>query len=373
MKVVLLSNHYYRSKRRAGFHFVADALWKAGHEVLFVTTGISWISRARGDNRTRYPELMEGRNKLVEERPGFLSYVHFTPWHPHTLVLPPLDALTRPFMGLYGGFPLGAAEPLLKDAGLFIYESCNALFLFERCRALASGAKHVYKVSDDVRLLRSAHPALFDLETRLAPEFDLVSVPCEYLAGKFSGRARVEIHRHGVDRAPFDAAKASPYRGSPNCVFVGNAYLDRAFLKNAADSCPDVFFHAIGPLDKLPEAPNIRAYGEIPFLETVPFIKFADVGLHTLDLSHSAHAMSFTDSLKVKQYRFCGLPVVAPAKLGVPGEGVFGYGDDPASCGEAVRAALASGRDLRRAEGVESWDEVAARIIADAFVERQAD
>ncbi len=369
MRIIVLSNHYYRSKRRSGFHFLADSLCKAGHEILFITTGLSWISYARGDYRTSYPGLREAHGRLIEERKGFLSYVHFTPWHPHTLILPQLDALTAPFMGLYAKMPLGPAEEMLRSADLFVYESCNALFLFEKCKAMAPGAKSLYRVSDDIRLLRSAHPSLFALESRIAPAFDLISVPCDYLAAKFSGVKRLAVHQHGVNAEAFASATKSPYSTPSNCVFVGNAYLDCAFLRAAAAACPDVQFHIIGPFKSVPDSPNIVRYGEIPFAETAAFVKFADVGLHTLDLSHSEHSLSFTDSLKVKQYRFCGLPVVAPGELGLSGEGVFSYGADPGSCAKAVREALASGKDLKRGAGVETWDLVASKIMASLFVE----
>lgn len=40
-KIVLLSQHVLDSARRAGFHWLADAFWRAGWDVTFVTTGIS--------------------------------------------------------------------------------------------------------------------------------------------------------------------------------------------------------------------------------------------------------------------------------------------------------------------------------------------
>jgi len=367
MKIVFLSNHFYRSRRRSGFHFLADAVHAAGHDVVFATTGLSWISYLRGDYRTSYPGIYEAHGRMIEERAGFRSYVHFTPWHPHTLILPFLDAMTAPLMGFYSKMDLGPLEESLRSADLLVYESCNALFLFERCKLLAPSAKTVYRVSDDVRLLRSAHPCLAKLEAKIAKEFDLISVPCEYLAEKFSGLGNVELRLHGVDANAYASASKSPYSSSANCVFIGNAYLDREFLRSAAELCPDVQFHVVGPFKGLPDLHNVHGYGELPFLESVAFVKFADVGLHCLDLSHSEHSMSFTDSLKIKQYRYCGLPVVAPAKLGLSLEGVFNYGDDGPSRAAAVRSALASGRDMKRSEGIETWGQIASKTLDSLF------
>src|SRR5687767_6242272 len=44
-RAVLLSGHYYASKRKANFHFLADSYARQGWDVTFVTTQISPISR----------------------------------------------------------------------------------------------------------------------------------------------------------------------------------------------------------------------------------------------------------------------------------------------------------------------------------------
>lgn len=367
MRIVLLSNHYYNSPRRAGFHHLADALHRAGHQVTFVTTGLSWISYARRDYRTRYAGLHAARNRLRTERPGLDSYVHFTCWHPHTTLFSQLDRLLDGLMDRYERYPLGPVEPRIAMADAIFYESSTALFLFRKCLRAAPGALHIYRVSDDVRILRSPPPRLAALEAEIAPCFHCVSVPCAYLADKFHGLPNVRLHRHGIDKADFDAVKASPYRQvQNNCIFVGNSHLDADFVRNAATALPDVHFHVIGPLRQTAHLPNVHHYGEMPFRDTLPYIKYADVGLQTREQSGIGVA-SLTDSLKVIQYRYCGLPIVAPDFLDLRREGVSYYspGDAP-SAAEAVRQTLRMGRNSARSDEVRSWDEVAADILADA-------
>ena len=53
MKILLLTHHYYFSKKKAGFHFIADSLEKAGHEIVFCTTTISIWSLLRLDRRLK--------------------------------------------------------------------------------------------------------------------------------------------------------------------------------------------------------------------------------------------------------------------------------------------------------------------------------
>ena len=89
--VILVSGHYLESKRRAGFHWLADAFWRAGGEVLFFTAGLSHLSRLRGDQRFQFPVRAEAKRiKWVRER--LASFVWFTPWHTANLRLALLNA-----------------------------------------------------------------------------------------------------------------------------------------------------------------------------------------------------------------------------------------------------------------------------------------
>lgn len=73
---------------------------------------------------------------------------------------------------------------------------------------------------------------------------------------------------------------------------------------------------------------------------------------------------AYTDSLKIIQYRYCGLPIVSPDFLDLHREGVFYYHPgDPASCAAAMEHALQYGRHSEYADEVHSWDEVARNIL----------
>lgn len=118
-------------------------------------------------------------------RPGLDSYVHFTPLHPHTTMFPLLDGLLASKMDKYDRYPLGPLEKRISGADVIVYESNSALFLTWKCWRLAPRARHIYRVSDDIRTLRSTPPRMVALEKELAPKFSLISVPCVWLAQKF--------------------------------------------------------------------------------------------------------------------------------------------------------------------------------------------
>jgi 2-beta-glucuronyltransferase len=265
-----------------------------------------------------------------------------------------LDWLTHGLFARYGALPLGAAEQHVRHADLLIFESKPGLLLFAQCKRLNPQARYVYRVSDDLRLLRSGHPVVLEAEARYAGQFDLVSVPSPALLQRFQHLPQAVLHRHGIRKDLFAQAGA-------NVVFVGTAYFDDDFLRRASESFPQWGFHIIGPIPHLPRRPNVVAYGEIPFVETVPFIKHADIGLHTLVYKPGAEA--FTDSLKVMQYTYCGLPIIAPEYLRSPRPNVLYYalGDTP-----SIRQALLAARSFDRrkviTDDIRSWDEIAAAL-----------
>lgn len=366
MRAVLLSTHWYPSPRRAGFHHLADALLSMGHTVDFVTVGFSYLSYARRDYRTHYPGLWRERNQSREIRPGLISHVFFTPWHPHTLLLPLLDRLTWRWMDGYHRLLTPALRALLAGADVVLYESSSALFLFHTAKALAPQAKHIYRVSDDIRILRSTHPRMVELEQEVAPLFDAVSVPCRIMLNKFPGLPHLHLHPHGLDTASFDAVTESPYvRGTRNAVLVSAWRTDPAFFRAVARHCPEVHVHCIGPLARDVTARNIHYYGEIPFKQTLPYIKFADVGLQVVQ-DMGASTATLTDNLKVIQYRYCGLPIVAPSFLDLHRDGVFYYHPNPESCVSALHGALDAGKNLDLAQEVRTWEELARDLLRSA-------
>lgn len=360
-RVVLISYHYLASERRAGFHWLADAFWRMGWDVTFVTAPISWISWLRRNERFRYP-VREEANRLRETEIGLSSYVLFTPFHPVDLRLGLLNRLSAPLALRYKRTSLVGLEERLGRSDLVVFESTPALLLLDQVRKLASGARLVYRVSDPLELV-GAHPAVQRWETEVSPRFDLVSVPSDYLLRRFTGASNVQLHHHGVQGELYDRPVESPYDGHVNVCFTGNSHFDADAVEAAAGLFPDWRFHVIGRV-RAPRRPNILAYGELPFEETVPFVKHADIGLQTRVRERGAAAL--TDSLKVLQYTYCGLPVVAPDFLTTARENVFHYSaDSPDSIGVALERAHAYGRHPELRLGVPSWFEVARALAGD--------
>ena len=117
------------------------------------------------------------------------------------------------------------------------------------------------------------------------------------------------------------------------------------------------------PIPNLPAVPNLHAYGERPFAETIPYLKHADVGLQAR--AYCVGAECLTDSLKMHQYTYCQLPIIAPAFLRHERRHVFYYepGNDD-SIRQAFTDALAFDRTQISPATVLSWDDIAAKLAA---------
>ncbi len=360
-RAVLLTFHCRHSKRQAGFHQLAQSLRNQGWETLFFTAPYSLISKLRNDYRTQYIQSEE-TNKLMHNADGDYSFVLKTLWHPVNLRHRPLNILSTPLFKMYDRFLSGEAMEFMRQADLFIFESTASLLFLDKLKHLNPNAKMIYRVSDDLRLLK-AHPIVLETEKQIAPKFDLISSPSAYLHRRFERFDQAYLDYHGLRRDLYDKCYDNPYDASvTNAIFIGQAHLDYNFLKTAAQNKPDWKFHVIGPLSPDFQADNIIYYGEKPFRETIPYIKHADIGLHTLKFRPGAR--SFTDSLKVIQYTYCRLPIVAPDYLKCDRENFIFYhpGDQRSIAAALEKVAKFDGESIDIGN-IHTWDDLVETML----------
>ena len=362
MKVVLFSYHYFESKLRAGFHHLAEAYWDLGWEVVFVTAPLSPLSRLVRDPRL-HDGVLEEANRPKAVRDRLTSYPLYSRVHPANLRLGALNRLTGPLLvGAYRRSKLGALEPELASADLIIFESTPAIVLAPVVRALAPRARLVYRVSDDLEVLR-VHPAAIEAEWQALSVFDYVSSPSRYSARKLGVAREVDYQQHAIAKHLFDIETTSPYDDGVNAVWVGKALLDPAFLDAASGRLPAWSFHVVGPARRSVSRPNVFWHGEVPYERTIPFLKHADVGLAAYG-GHEGRVPGYlADSMKIVQYAYCGLPVVAPSPLRSERPHVFYYDfGDAGSIEAALRAAHAAVKRPDLAQTIPSWHELATSL-----------
>lgn len=362
-KAVLITSHFWNSRRKAGFHHIADSLLKRGFEVLFLTGDVSFLRFLRKDyinsqtTRVKY-------NTLIRENKNFSQFIKFTYLHPVNFKNEMLNKLALPVIKRYSDElnSHGELNDFLTQSDFIFFESFNGLYWFDHFRHLNKKAKYIYRVSDDIRQLKK-HFDLIRHEENIVSKFDLVSVPSEFIYKLFKN-GNVKIHHHGIRKDLFDRVYESPYSGMENnFVFTGNAYLDEKFLDDAEMVSKENKFHILGPFRDRSRG-SIKYYGEIKFENTVPYIKYADAGLHTL--IHDDRAEAFTDSLKIIQYTYCRLPVIAPDFIKSKRENFVYY--VPGNKNE-IKNVIEKAKDFDRSmidiSSINSWDEVTEKLLND--------
>ena len=337
-RVVLFTLHVYDSKRRAGFHWIADALIEMGWDVVFVTVAISPLSVLRRDYRIK---LIKGipRNRVLKVKPQLRQFLWWTPWHPANLRFDFLNKLSTPLFRNFGKTLPKQLQSVIQEAEVIIFESTPGVAAFESVKKTNPHARIVYRVSDDLRLLKN-HPVVFDFEEKLADASDLVSVPSAYLFDLFSRFSRTQLQFHGVNDKLLDLDYVNPYpENSLNAVFTGIAHLDDSFIEVASMEFPEVNFHVIGPIPVRIMRKNVIYYGEMAFHKIIPYIKFANFGIHCLIFMPGAE--SFSDSLKVLHYSYFRIPIIFPSFIPSNRLNVFKYEPNSrASIKDAVNSAL---------------------------------
>ena len=157
--VVFFSYHSYTSKRKAGFHWLADAYRKANWQVAFVTVGYSWLSLSK--DFSDHPS-----NQWFQSDDGVLCYVWKPLFHPINLRCGVLNELSKPLFRAYAHLPMREIDAQVKRAHQIVIESSAGVILLRRLQRLNPRARFIYRVSDDVRAM-GAHPVIEAKEQRL--------------------------------------------------------------------------------------------------------------------------------------------------------------------------------------------------------------
>jgi 2-beta-glucuronyltransferase len=356
---VVLSYHHPASKRRAGFHFISDELEKRGFDVLFVTCSFSSLNRLKASDHRRELAPFGTTNTVARLSERRTSFVWEPLFHPVGLGNRSLDRLASPLFLPYRRFFPATLVPHFERANLAIVESCAGLSLIPRIRQINPRIKLIYRASDDLPSI-GAPPLLCRIEREILPIFDWVSAPCQPLLDRLrrdgARMAASSVNFHGVDTEAFDRLRPedTPYTSSHNAVYVGISTLDQEWVRHASRLAPHWHFHLIGPFTHRVQADNVHYLGEIPFRDTVRYIRFADYGLHTLKAGPAL--WTYTDTLKVQQYAYCNLPTLAPSELHAPHRHFFQYTrNDPSSILAALRAAENARGTLVAKSAVGTW------------------
>lgn len=356
-KVILFTSHRYGSKRKAGFHWLADAFLNKGFEVFFVTC-LSSIDKIRGDDRFNIPNPVSF-NEVIKINSSLSEIVFFELLRP-VAVNKYFDKISGLMFNRYGRVFPGFMVDLIRNADVIVFESIYQLMYSRSARKINPGAKFIYRVSDDLNVF-NYHEIARLYEKSIGDEFDIISSPSPRIHEKFSHLRNSCLEPHGVPTEIYDREMESPYfPNSINAIFAGTSLLDSWFVSAAAENFENINFHYIGPFNPsdFSSGSNIIFHGEKAYSDVVPFIKHANFGMNPLVKG------GFGNSNKVQQYAYSGIPVVQ-SSLNISTYEICSYYHlcDLESVKLAIRWAISNPDIPSVKEEIPSWDSIVNRWI----------
>lgn len=360
--LIVTGQHFAEAPRKVDLHFLAEALQARGVPVDFLSWRLSPVSRFLKDGRWAYASRRP-HNRWVPAGAGE-EFIWVAPIHPLNLRRPWLNALTAPFFSRFGRLLPRAVVASLPRYSHVLIESGPSPLLAERIHAAAPDAVIIYHAADRLSTI-DVHPCVEAVLAKTLPLYASIHIMAEALRADFPADVPVFYLPHGISKKAFDEATRSPYAGPRNAVSVGDMLFDAQTVKGLAQAFPDWTFHLFGRQARLADAPgNVIAHGEVPFGEIVAYIKFADIGLAPYLAGASADYLS-QSSLKMIQYTYCRLPIVAPHFAAAGRSHVLAYTPgDAASTVAAFERAIVFDRERIDRSGVLDWDETAQRLFA---------
>ena len=363
MKIILISGHDAQGQRKTGFHFWKDILAARGHDVRFITVGVSLASFFKKEAK----DLVKPFNRWTEIAPRVWKFTWVPPLHPFYTANSKVGAALAPLFRLY---PALLTRNLLREvanADLFIIENGAGPMLAPALRRAAPAARFVYNASDSLGVIKF-HPVVKEKSLEALALFNLVRLNAEKLAHDFPPSAPVLYIPQGIDKAAFDKAVPTPYEGPRNAISVGDMLFDGEAIETLAMRFPDWTFHLFGKRARLPKTfANVREYGEVSFDALVPYLKHADIGIAPYANDPQAGYLA-QSSLKMVQYTYCRLPVIAPHFAKGERSHVMGYASGD---GDSVISSFLKAIDIPRntidVSDVRGWEDVIDDILKAAF------
>jgi 2-beta-glucuronyltransferase len=360
MKVVFVTHHSADSDRKTGLHFWAELLSAQGTKVDWITVGFSDLTALKKDPRScRGPY-----NEWTPISPNLRKFVWKPLFHPANFNSNVVNMLAWPIFSLYPQLMPSNLKDGLRDADLFIVECGVATTLTPKFAEMCPNAKIIYDVSDRYSVT-PYHPMIPHASKKFLSCYDMIRIKSSDMFTDFAEDPRVVYLPQALDKNLFDAALENPYKAQRNAVSVGDMQFDTVAIETLAEQFPDWQFHLFGRKSRITkDLPNVITYGERPFNDIVPYIKFADVGIAPYAHSDVSDYLS-ESSLKLVQYTYCKLPIVTPKFASKGRDHAIGYNSQnvKATIGEAFGKAIAYDRNSIDTSSVLDWQEMLDRMM----------
>lgn len=356
---LVLSAHDYRSSRKAGIHFIAAELAKRG-PTRFFSLRYSLLSRYKADPRL---SLDSQANKIASHE-GVDCYLWKTLIHPFNTRRAQLRPVEDTLYRWYNRGDNAVLRQWIREATVIVVESGIATIFVDLVKQLNPRAKLIYRASDSLEAINVAgyvHRAF----ARAAEKFHTIVLPSTALAETIPSKHNLVFVPQGIDHNLANYADPNPYTTGIHGVSVGSMLFDPGFFIHAAKRFPHIQFHVIG--SGQPRHPdysdNVNVYGEMPFAQTLRYIKHANFGIAPYN-SENLPAYLRDTSLKLTQYEFFKIPAVCPDFIAGHYCSRMGYRIGDADSIEAAIKRALNPDNPPTSRRIYNWAEVTDRMLA---------
>ena len=356
---IISAYHDYRTPKRASLHQIADALVRAGFGVSFISTRYSLLSRLTGDSRL----FLSGRANTVELANGVECLLWRTVAHPFRSRIGLVQSLNGYACDLYSELANPLFDELLRKADYVVVESGTAAIYLARIRRVNARAKIIYYAADRLETI-NAHPSARRKLLENEALIDHFCLRATQLKDDFPyATGRMYKAGFGINPAEFEAIGGSPYASDEKIVVsVGSMLFDPSVFQIAAPKFPQLQFHVIGPGAEFAAPSNVHIHPEMPFEQTLAFVKHASIGLAPYAFAEGSEYLA-ESSLKLMQFEYFGLPSVCPHFAVGSSPNRVGY--EPGNEGSITRAILRAVSMIGQVESrsFPTWEEIALQVI----------
>ena len=355
---LVLSAHDFRSPRKANLHFITSELVKRG-KTRFFSLRYSLLSKRTGDPRLS----LDAEANKISTYQGVECYLWKTLIHPFNTRrkwLRPLESL------MYSWYSRGQNPVLrqwIKEATVIVLESGIAPIFFDLIKSLNPNAKILYRASDALDTINVAD-YIHETFARVAGQLHTIALPSKAMADGIPSKHNLAFVPQGIDHSVTEKADPSPYGPGVHAVSVGSMLFDASFFVIASKRFPEITFHVIGSGQGADPGygDNVKVYGEMPFAQTLRYIKHAQLGIAPYS-SNNLPAYLRDTSMKLIQYAFFEIPAICPFFIAADYPNRFGYeiGNEETIANAITRALIPSSNTAR--QQVLSWGEVTERLL----------
>lgn len=266
MKITFITFHNWDTKRIGGFHKIAEASAKAGNEVVFFSFARPYFIYFKNEerlNRAVLKKLSKGTEYNISDDKSKVKILNCT-WPTLRIPMPFYKYFPKwvnRWLNVHSFVPFKKFDDrFLKDTDVFVFESCEAIFIYNKIKRNHPKAIYVYRPSDPL-MLDGAEEDVVSMEEYVLKNCNMAFIVNQkgldlYKSkiADFDRNVKYKILPNGVDTAKFKLSYPIPkaLKKGNTALYVGARIPEWQLIIEAAKKLENINFVIVCP-EKTPQ------------------------------------------------------------------------------------------------------------------------